>query len=58
VFILENCFASKSFATVHEAFGNAYSDKEVPNKNIHRLIIQFRVDVCLRGGGGHFHNMV
>jgi hypothetical protein len=32
VFILEHCFASKSFAAIREAFGNAYPDKEVPNK--------------------------
>jgi hypothetical protein len=32
VFILEHYFASKSFAAVREAFRNAYSDKEVPNK--------------------------
>jgi hypothetical protein len=32
VFILEHYFASKSLAAVREAFSNAYSDKEVPNK--------------------------
>jgi hypothetical protein len=32
VFILENYFASKSFAAVREAFSNAYPVKEVPNK--------------------------
>jgi hypothetical protein len=43
VFILENVFASKSFATVCEAFSNAYPDKEVPNKTrIHRLVTTFR----------------
>jgi hypothetical protein len=48
VFILEHYFASKSFAAVHEAFSNAYPDKEVPNKTtVHRLVI-FRVDACLR----------
>jgi hypothetical protein len=42
VFILEHYyFASKSFAAVGEAFGNAYSDKEVRNTTIHRLVTQF-----------------
>jgi hypothetical protein len=40
--ILEHHFASKSFADVPEAFSNAYSDKEVPNKTIHRLVTKFR----------------
>jgi hypothetical protein len=50
VFILEHYFASKSFAAVHEAFSNAYSDREVPNKTIiHRLVTEFRNtgSVCL-----------
>jgi hypothetical protein len=39
MFILEHCFASKSFAAVRETFSNAYPDKEVPNKTIlHRLV--------------------
>jgi hypothetical protein len=43
VFILEHYFASKSFAAVCEAFSNAYSDKEVPNKTtLHRLVTTFR----------------
>jgi hypothetical protein len=50
VFILENYFASKSFAAVREAFSNAYPDKEVPNKTtIHQLVTKFRaqeVFVC------------
>jgi hypothetical protein len=36
VFILGHYFALKSFAAGREAFSNAYSDKEVPNKTIHR----------------------
>jgi hypothetical protein len=32
VFILENAFPSKSFASVHEALSNAYLEKKVPNK--------------------------
>jgi hypothetical protein len=43
VLILENYFASKSFAAVREAFSNAYPDKEVPNKvTIQRLVTEFR----------------
>jgi hypothetical protein len=39
VFVLEHCFASKSFAAVREAFSNAYTDKGVPNKTtVHRLL--------------------
>jgi hypothetical protein len=39
VFILEHCFASKSFAAVRETFSNAYPDKEVPSKTtVHRLV--------------------
>jgi hypothetical protein len=38
VFILEHYFASKSFGAIREAFSNAYPDKEVPNKTIHRLV--------------------
>jgi hypothetical protein len=51
VFILEHNFASKSFAAVREAFSNAYTDKEVPNKTIHRPITKFRtqeVFVCYK----------
>jgi hypothetical protein len=55
VFILEHYFSSTSFAAVREAFSNAYPDKEVPNKTtIHRLVATFRVDFCLREGGGNF----
>jgi hypothetical protein len=61
VFILENYFASKSFAAVREAFINAYPDKEVPNRTIHRLVTKFRdtgqVDACLREGDGHFQHL-
>jgi hypothetical protein len=32
VFIFEHYFASKSVAALRESFGNAYTDKEVPNK--------------------------
>jgi hypothetical protein len=32
VFILEHFVASKSFAAIHEAFSNAYPDKEILNK--------------------------
>jgi hypothetical protein len=42
VFILEHYFASKSFVAVREAFSNAYPDKELPNKTIHRLVTKFR----------------
>jgi hypothetical protein len=39
VFILENYFASKSFAAAREVFNNVYPDKEAPNKTtIHRLV--------------------
>jgi hypothetical protein len=42
VFILEHYFASKSFATVREAFSNAYPDKELLNKTtVHRLVTKF-----------------
>jgi hypothetical protein len=49
VFILEHYFASKSFAAVREVFSNVYSDKEVPNKTIHRLVTKFRgaESICL-----------
>jgi hypothetical protein len=50
VFILDHCFASKSFAAAREAFSNAYPDKEVPNKKtIHQLVTKFRDtgSVCL-----------
>jgi hypothetical protein len=41
-FILEYYFALKSFAAVRELFGNAYPDKEVPNKTtVHRLVKKF-----------------
>jgi hypothetical protein len=46
VFILEHYFASKSFAAVREAFSNAYPDKEVSNKTMHRLVTKFPVVVC------------
>jgi hypothetical protein len=43
MFILEHYFALKSLAAGHEAFSNAYSDKEVVNKTtIHRLVIKFQ----------------
>jgi hypothetical protein len=43
VFILELCFASKSFVAVREAFSNADPGKEGPNKTtIHRLVTTFR----------------
>jgi hypothetical protein len=43
VFISEHYFASKSFAVVREAFGNAYPDREVPNKTtMHKLVTKFR----------------
>lgn len=32
--------ASKSCAAVPYAFSNAYSDKEVPSKTIHRLVTE------------------
>jgi hypothetical protein len=41
MFILEHYFESKSFAAVREAFSNAYPDKEVPNKTIHRPVTKF-----------------
>jgi hypothetical protein len=59
VFILEHYFASKSFAAVREDFSSAYPDKEVPNKTtIHRMVTTFRVDSCLREGGGHFQRLL
>jgi hypothetical protein len=43
LFILENYFASKSFASLPEAFSNTYPDREVLNKiRIHRLVTKFR----------------
>jgi hypothetical protein len=49
VFILEHYFASKLFAGIHEAFSNAYLEKEVPNETIHRLVTKFldTGSVCL-----------
>jgi hypothetical protein len=50
VFILEHYFVSKSFAAVHEAFSNAYLDKEVSKKTtLHRLVTKSRetASVCL-----------
>jgi hypothetical protein len=42
VFILEHYFGSKSYDTVREAFSNAYTDKEVPNKTtIHQVVTKF-----------------
>jgi hypothetical protein len=41
VFIFEHYFASKSFTAVREAFSNAYSDKEVPNKTMNQLVTKF-----------------
>jgi hypothetical protein len=41
VFILEHYFASKSFATIREAFSKAYPDMEVPNKTIHLRVTKF-----------------
>jgi hypothetical protein len=38
VFILEHYFTLKFFATVHEAFSNAYPEKEVPNKTDNRIL--------------------
>jgi hypothetical protein len=42
MFILENYFASKLFATVREVFSKAHPDEQVPNKAIIRLVTQFR----------------
>jgi hypothetical protein len=57
--ILEHYFASKSFAAVCEAFSNAYRDKKVVNMTtICRLITKFRMNACLREGGGHFHHLL
>jgi hypothetical protein len=54
VIILEH-HATKSFAAVCEELRNAYPEKEVSNKTtVHRLVTTFRVNVCLREGGGHF----
>jgi hypothetical protein len=50
VFILENYFASKSFAPVREAFSNVYPGKGIPNKTtVHRLVTKFwdTVSVCV-----------
>jgi hypothetical protein len=50
VFILEHSFASKSFVSVRESFGDAYPDKEVPNETtVHRLVTKFldTRSVCL-----------
>jgi hypothetical protein len=58
VSILEHYFASKSFAAVREAFSNTYPDKEVPKKTIRRLVTKFRVNDCLREGGGHFQHLL
>jgi hypothetical protein len=42
VFILEHCFASKSFAAVREALSNMFPEKEVPNKaKVHRPVTNF-----------------
>jgi hypothetical protein len=44
------------FAAVHEAFSNAYPDKEVLKKTtIHRQVITFRDagNVCFQEGGGN-----
>jgi hypothetical protein len=38
VFILEHCFASKSFAAVREAFSNVCPDMEVANKTINNTL--------------------
>jgi hypothetical protein len=50
MFVIEYYFASKSFATVREAFNNASPNKEVPNKTtVHRLLTTFwthKVFVC------------
>jgi hypothetical protein len=55
VFILENYFASKSFAAVREAFSNGYPDKELPNTTtIHRLVKKFQVNAYFREGVGIF----
>jgi hypothetical protein len=48
VFILEHYFASKSSAAVHEAFGNAYPDGEVPNKTTKGRVTKFQEDACFR----------
>jgi hypothetical protein len=56
--ILEHYFASKSFAAVREAFSNAHSDSELPNKTIHLLVTKFRVDAYLREGGEHFQHLL
>jgi hypothetical protein len=50
VSVLENYFASKSFAALRETFSTAYPDKEVPNKTtMHRVGTKFRDtgSVCL-----------
>lgn len=40
VFVLKHYFALKSFATVHEAFSNTYSDKVVQIKTIFRPLTE------------------
>jgi hypothetical protein len=50
VFILIHYFTLKLFAAVHEAFSNAYPDKEALNKTtLHQLVTTFRDtdNVCL-----------
>jgi hypothetical protein len=50
MFILEHCFASKSFVVVLEAFSNTYPNKEVLNKTtIHQMVLKFQDtgSVCL-----------
>jgi hypothetical protein len=42
VFVLEDYFASKSFAAVRKIFITAYPYKEVPNMTIHLLEIKLR----------------
>jgi hypothetical protein len=45
VFFLEHYFASKSLAAVRKAFGSAYPDKEVPNKNRNGDVMEKRVSL-------------
>jgi hypothetical protein len=49
VFILKHYFGLLLFVAVHEAFSNAYPNKEVPNKTICQLLTNFwdtRIFAC------------
>jgi hypothetical protein len=50
VFSFKHYFASKSYATVYEAFSNAYPDEEVLNTTLHQLGIKLQgtCSVCNR----------